>query len=401
MTVREYLNSVFIRSPGEIPALTGFRGVAIFMLYYVHLFRNYEAQIIEKNFFLSTFLHNGSASIDMFFVLSGFLIAGPLLKELRNSGTINLKAFYIKRSLRIFPPYYIFLALQFFLIIPFFARGRGEFGEMLMSTRWRIVFDLAYISNYYPGTLFHGWSLSLEEQFYMIFPLFLMFVFHRIPERFQLPSLWVLVLLPMAYRLYILPAIAAQPHPSGPYQAWIYFPFHGHIDSVIIGIITAYIYQFRRHWIDYVYDRPALKSALLGASVILFFAYSIFVFEYLPTIEGMVVRFPVFSILSALIMILSIPEGGWVNRVLSWKWFIPAAKLSYCAYIIHIVVMIPLSRKIFGGGELHYYHIFLWFIPIGLVIFFFAYLFHLVAERPFMIWKDRYTENLKARRAAI
>jgi len=114
----------------------------------------------------------------------------------------------------------------------------------------------------------------------------------------------------------------------------------------------------------------------------------------------MVVRFPVFSILSALIMILSIPEGGWVNRVLSWKWFIPAAKLSYCAYIIHIVVMIPLSRKIFGGGELHYYHIFLWFIPIGLVIFFFAYLFHLVAERPFMIWKDRYTEKLKARRAA-
>ncbi len=404
MTAREYLNSVFVRSPGEIPALTGFRGVAIFMLYYVHLFRNYEPQIKEHSTWfhdiLHNILHNGSASIDMFFVLSGFLIAGPLLKELRRSGTINLKAFYIKRSLRIFPPYYIFLALQFFILIPYFATKSGEFGDMLMSTRWRIVFDLTYISNYFPGTLFHGWSLSLEEQFYMLFPLFLLVIFRRLPERFQLPMLWLLVLLPLSYRLYILPDIAAQEPHAPPYQARIYFPFHGHIDSVIIGIITAYIYQFRRHWIECIYERPLLKKTILGSAVLAFVLYSMFVFEYNPTIAGMVIRFPVFSILSAIIMVLSIPEGGWVNRFLSWKGFIPAAKLSYCAYIIHIVVMIPVSRKIFGGGEVFYYQIVLWFIPIGLVIFFFAYLFHLVAERPFMIWKERYTAQLRARRAA-
>lgn len=400
MRWRDYFTWAFQRSPEEIPVLTGVRGFAIFLLYLVHLYRSFQPQILDTNPIIHNLIENTSSCIDMFFVLSGFLIAGPLLKELRRSNTLDLKGFYIKRSLRIFPPYYIFLFFQFIVLLPYFARHGGALGQQVFQERWKIIYDLTYTSNYTPGTLFQGWSLSLEEQFYLFFPLFLLLLFRRIPERFQLGSLIALAAIPVLYRLYALFYMYPGMEAHYFYQKHLYFPFHGHIDSIVIGIIGAYIYNFRRHWVDYVYERPWLKKSILSVSLGSLVLFSIFYNEYEPLIPSMVLRFTLFSTVFAIVMILAIPEGGWINRFLSLSLFVPAARLSYVAYIVHMVTMMPVARKILGGGEVHYYQILLIFIPVGLVVFFWAYLLHLVAERPFMILKDRYTARRRAERAS-
>lgn len=399
MRWREYFTWIFVRSPEEIPVLTGVRGLAIFMLYLIHMFRSFEPQIREPNRYIRNIIDNCSGGIDMFFVLSGFLIAGPLLKELRRSGTLDLKGFFVKRSLRIFPPYYIFLIFQFLVLLPYYARHGGELGRKIYDERWRVIFDLTYVSNYIPGTLFQGWSLSLEEQFYLFFPFFLLLVFRRIPERFQLASLFALAALPLLYRFYALAYIYPGLEPHYFYQKYLYFPFHGHIDSIVIGIIGAYIFNFRRHWLDTVYERPWLKKTIMSVSLGGLALFSVFYHEYEPLIPSMVLRFTLFSTVSVVVMILAIPEGGWINRFLSLRIFVPAARLSYVSYIIHMVTMMPVARKLLGGGEVHYYQILLYFIPAGMVVFLWAYLFHLIAERPFMILKDRYTARRRAERA--
>ena len=104
---KEYLFGVFRTDPREIASLNGIRSIAIFMLFYVHLFR-FLPNVDRSMGLIRNFLDNGSQSIDMFFVLSGFLISGPLMRQLARKGTLDLKNFYIKRSLRIFPPYFIF-----------------------------------------------------------------------------------------------------------------------------------------------------------------------------------------------------------------------------------------------------------------------------------------------------
>ena len=113
----------------------------------------------------------------------------------------------------------------------------------------------------------------------------------------------------------------------------------------------------------------------------------------------MVIRFPLFSTLWALVMLTSMKEGTIINRLLSFKIYSPIAKLSYCAYLIHIAIMTPLIRKWFvERGEdglprfvyVQQWEVLPYSVVMGLIILGAAYLYHLVAERPFMILKEKY-----------
>ncbi len=107
----------------------------------------------------------GFLGVDMFFVLSGFLITTILLRETERTGDISLKRFYARRSLRIFPLYYG-------LVLASFAGSFVMSGSHFEGVRESIVPLLAYMVNWFPTTslFFVAWSLAAEEQFYLVWP---------------------------------------------------------------------------------------------------------------------------------------------------------------------------------------------------------------------------------------
>jgi peptidoglycan/LPS O-acetylase OafA/YrhL len=166
------------RSPdtrqGEIPprghllALDGVRGFAILVVMCSHAFEsNYIAQGILVRFIGLAFFY-GYLGVDLFFVLSGFLITGILYDSLQDSG--YFRKFYARRALRIFPLYYGVLLVCYLLTRPLHLHW-GTMGWLLPLYLQNL--EPRTIMTYSPGGgigLFHFWSLAIEEQFYLVWP---------------------------------------------------------------------------------------------------------------------------------------------------------------------------------------------------------------------------------------
>jgi peptidoglycan/LPS O-acetylase OafA/YrhL len=147
------------KAANRIPSLDGIRAVSIALVIVCH----YEQDAIRIDP-----LDLGSLGVRIFFVISGYLITGLLLKELEQDGHINLLRFYFRRTMRIFPAYYFFLACMLLI---------SSLGWASVSLRQALP-ALTYTSNYFTPSLWllkHTWSLSTEEQFYLIWPAALMF----------------------------------------------------------------------------------------------------------------------------------------------------------------------------------------------------------------------------------
>lgn len=154
--------------PTHMPALDGVRGIAVLVVMILHFTILNPANGVENIFSLGASF--GWAGVDLFFVLSGFLITGILIDA--KSGDAYFRTFYMRRALRIFPLYYAFLIFIFW-IWPLLSPSTPEpLGPRLWT--------LGYMGNFLfafngwegvPGHTTHLWSLAIEEQFYFIWPL--------------------------------------------------------------------------------------------------------------------------------------------------------------------------------------------------------------------------------------
>ena len=144
----------------RIPSLDGFRAISIGLVLFGHL-------LGTSGFFLTLDFNKhlaiGELGVRVFFVISGFLITNLLLTEAAAAGRIHIGRFYLRRTFRIFPPYYVFiLAAALAAVARWIELNPGD----LFST-------LTYTSNYHvtrSWNVGHTWSLSVEEQFYLLWP---------------------------------------------------------------------------------------------------------------------------------------------------------------------------------------------------------------------------------------
>jgi peptidoglycan/LPS O-acetylase OafA/YrhL len=187
----------------------------------------------------------GWIGVDLFFVLSGYLIAGQLLRSIAQGKSPTLAQFYWRRCLRIVPAYTAIVALYFFL-----PPGLREYERI--PPAWKFA---SFTQNFglRGGTAFsHAWSLCIEAQFYFVLPFVLLALARvgRSAQSFLAISLPILILVSELLIRGSLAQINLEgANPSfGWWQQWIYYPTYSRLDSLTLGIALAAIEVFRPIW---------------------------------------------------------------------------------------------------------------------------------------------------------
>lgn len=172
----------------------------------------------------------GDLGVSAFFTLSGFLITWLLLKERARTGHVSLGRFYARRTLRIFPAYYVFLALSIGWDL---FRGDDRIKPMIVP-------GLTYLVNYYnalhghsDASIAHAWSLAVEEQFYLLWPAVFIFASRKGPY-FRQRLLMGAILLVMSWRTFAYTSGLAS-------SSYVYNAFDTRFDNLAIGCLLAVV----------------------------------------------------------------------------------------------------------------------------------------------------------------
>src|SRR5215469_8692363 len=195
----------------------------------------------ESTFFTRT----GWVGVDLFFVLSGFLISGLLFSEYKRRCVVSFKRFFIRRGLKIYPAFYVFLLLTGItesLVFHSHPSARQYLHEIL------------FVMNYEPGVWDHTWSLAVEEHFYVFLPVFLSILikfssnhenpFHSIPK-----AAGVIAALCLIFR-------AVSVFIGKPNFNMAYIGSHARMDALFSGVLIGYLYHFR----------PTVLETLMGST---------------------------------------------------------------------------------------------------------------------------------------
>lgn len=294
-------------------SINGLRALSIFIVLTHHSILQYRLNNIKWLDPVIQLLNDGQLGVNIFFVISGFLITSLMLQEEAKTKTVSLKNFYLRRTLRIFPAYYFLLFVYFILqIIGYIHITNQAWFTSLTYTKyfnWR--------ADWYTR---HAWSLSIEEHFYLLWPLvFLAGIKIRKYVAFAL--------------ILVVPCIRIYAH----YHtiSWLNeLTMFMRIDAIAMGCIFALYSGVIISWMN-----PHWKKIFYFSIITLFFL------RYLPNIADKVhLKFifipigtthgTVANILIASIIMFSVfgPKGIWF-RLLNWKPINYIGILSYSIYL--------------------------------------------------------------------
>ena len=183
----------------RMPSLDGIRAISILMVLYGHLSGTRHFPVANPGGYGRWFGDVAHLGVFVFFVISGFLITSLLMSEREMTGTISLKRFYLRRVLRIFPVFYAFILVVAIAVL---------WGAIHLTAR-NFAYALTFGFNYskdHPWQLGHLWSLSIEEQFYLLWPLMLVVLRARHALIVAIAAIFTSALLRAAIRAWVLQA---------------------------------------------------------------------------------------------------------------------------------------------------------------------------------------------------
>jgi peptidoglycan/LPS O-acetylase OafA/YrhL len=342
-------------SSSRIPSLDGLRAVSIALVLAGHA--------AGSRHFLSSatvarFGDLGNLGVRMFFVISGFLITRLLLKELARSGTIALRAFYVRRALRIFPAFYTFIGgVSLLALAGVVTLDRSDF-----------VHAVTYTMNYHVTdnfTLRHLWSLSVEEQFYLLWPVTLAALgLGR--------ASWIL-----GGVLAIVPLMRiALFHLFPGYEAYIYTAFEGVCDALATGCLLAI-------FLPRLVASP-LFTKLIGSRLFPLLIVALFVANKQTDHPSayFLLCIPFMNVTMAMIVGRYVQNPGLLaGRLLNSRALVEVGVLSYSLYLWQQLFLIQ-------GRPPHFVlQTFPWNVGFALL---FAALSYTVIEKPFLRLKGRF-----------
>jgi len=311
----------------RMPGLDLLRAIAIV---WVMLFHSYIVGGIGERFALLE--SYGWIGVDLFFVLSGYLIGSQLLKPLSRGEPLAFGNFYLRRSLRVLPAYLVVLALYFSM--PGFREADG------IQPLWQfLTYTVNLLIDYQHNKAFsHVWSLCVEEHFYLLFPLLAWWLMRR-PSLAKFVGVCVAtVLAGMAIRGYVwLHELAPTPNSlefGVGFVEGIYYPTYTRLDGLLAGVVLAAIQAFRPAWWRQMQERA---NRLLLPAGLLITALAMWLFRDRAGLLPSVIGYPLLSLGFALLVAVAAGTQGWLSRlrIPGVKWL---ALTSYSLYLIHKAV---------------------------------------------------------------
>ena len=352
-----------------IPCLNGLRAFAIILVILCHL--AHAPNVPDFLYKIVSFTDLGSIGVRLFFLLSGFLITFLLIDELEKKGKIMIKHFFIRRSLRIFPCFYAYLIVLFFLKIS---------GIVLISTD-AILWSFLYIQNLnifqnidaFPSSWLvkHSWSLSVEEQFYIIYP----FVFIKL-KQFVSNKLHFLIIGAILIGTFFRPLNYAFPNIS----RLLGGSFLMHADYLVWGCCIAFGYK--KYKDIALIKLEKYKYTLLIVAVIISVLASKYAFisGFYALFCGSIV---LISCAYILVFFLLFPNSG-IGKILEYKPIIFIGKLSYSLYVWNLLFI--------GNTGLWLKYQFLTVFPLNIAIVIgCALVSYYVVEIPFLKLKSKFS----------
>ncbi len=369
------------------PALHGLRVFAILSVVQHHItwiFVGEEKLSLPRDLMtlsISTFF-----GMDLFFILSGFLIGSILFHSIEVAGTPQLGRFYLRRMFRTFPSYWIVLTV---LVLTSFLTDQQ---------RAHLQYEYTYLTNFVPIgrksiVMLWGWSLALEEQFYLVVPFFLFALTKLRSDRGRLALLLGACSLGTVIRLVVY--LRGAPWDNVTLHDELYFHTYTRFDTLVVGILLAFVHRRWGKeltlWLRAPVHRALLALPSLTLLWVLWFPSAVYG-EHLQLFEvfawGTLTSFMYFP---ALILLLH--TDGPIGRFLGLPLFRKAATLGYGVYLVHIPLIdnlvVPLAHI---ADRKHVPHEWLWlggtFIAMSASLAV-GYMMHVLIEKPSLALRDK------------
>ncbi len=318
----------------------------------------------------------GWLGVDIFFVLSGYLIGTELLKPVRAGEAPDLRVFYLKRAFRILPVFGLILTL--YVLFPV-LRERET-----MSPLWRyLTFTLNFgLDAQAYGTFTHAWSLCVEEHFYLILPL-LVLILRRFRTPWAAVGVAVAVLIGgMVLRHHLWGAWRATGDDGRLFFKWIYYPSYNRLDGLLTGMIMAALRLFYPEaWRRFARPWLTLPLAVLCVGLTGYWNQTEGVMLGATTIT---VFYPIFS-LGIACLLASLLESEHYLQWVRWTGIGVVAAISYSLYLSHKMV-IHLDKLYLPAAWMSGWSEVVIFYVTSLAV---AAVLYIVVERTFMTLRNR------------
>ncbi len=410
------MSKLFNRSSNNYAFIDGIRAIAILWVIFFHswLFQfltmpNTIDEIYDYPLFY--WVTKGDLGVDLFFVISGFLIGSIIFKEIKTRDSFNFKRFYTRRFLRLTPVYVAAILMNLY-----FLKSLGE-GNLL--DYWP---NILYINNYIDAPMGWTWSLAIEEQFYIIVPFLLVFIFPKFRNKatffvvlsaISITLSWYYVYIVKKYTLpFNLTFLSKE---WGDWFKGYYMLTHLRYIGLLFGVATAYLTVYKSDETKTFFEKRSGIIFVISilAFILLIIASFIPVGEWMPMKSSIfsnlnahvgkwyeiLVR-PVFSIAVAFIITACIYGNNVIiNAIkvfLSSKFFYPIAQISYSAYLFHEMFIIWAIPKLYAYLSPNYSNPQVFFIStfLSLVIILFAsVIMYYLIEQPFQKIRDKIKFN--------
>jgi peptidoglycan/LPS O-acetylase OafA/YrhL len=374
---------------GAIPSLDGLRGVAILLVVVFHGIESFAVDgplLPLGRFDLAAPLYSGWMGVNLFFVLSGFLITHHLLRRWEGHvSRADIGQYLLMRWIRIVPTYYIVLVIAASGIIPFHTVQTEYLG-------WQVLYHLFFLQDYLPsGILGPFWSLGVEEKFYLIMPVALLIAWKLRNVRHQLVFLFAVAVLPLVIRLLAFPGAATAADESF-LRDWRN-PFHLNLDGLFLGAACAWIFA-KRSLLPGL-RRSSVVPALAWSGCVLIAVLTIG--QMLPGNRGFfhqVALYPLTAAAMAAILLATLLRSTPGSRLLERRVLAGAGRIAYSWYLTHVLVM----HWLWGGLTASVPELLALpatiqafvFLPLYFAVSLFAALaLHYTVEKPCLILKDR------------